>query len=174
MQRLPGAVWRVEVVESRLVDTPAGDTDIVDAARQVVLRLQWDLALCLTELPLHRRRSPVLAHANPTHGVAVISVPALGARGRGSRVRGLAVQLVEQLLGESRPPGQRDDDSTAQVAQRVRELGTDVADEELLAFTARVLTGSLRLLTGMVRANQPWRLTLRLSRALAAAAAAGV
>lgn len=173
-QRLPGAVWQVEMVESRLVDAPAGDADIVDAARQMVLRRQWDLALCLTELPLHRRRRPVLAHANPTHGVAVISVPALGARGRGPRVRDLAVQLVGQLLGETRPPGQRDDDSTAQVSQRVRELGTDIADEESLAFTARVLTGNLRLLTGMVRANQPWRLTLRLSRALAAAAAAGV
>ena len=82
------------------------------------------------------------------------------------------MQLVEQLQGESQPPADRD--GAAQLSQRVRELGTDIADEESLAFTARVVTGNLRLLTGMVRANQPWRLTLRLSRALAAAAAAGV
>ena len=43
-----------------------------------------------------------------------------------------------------------------------------------VAFTARVLTGNLRLLLGMVRANRPWRLAVRLSRALTAAIAAGV
>ncbi len=57
--------------------------------------------------------------------------------------------------------------------QRVRELGTDTADGAF-AFTARVLTGNLVLLGGMVAANQPWRLSLRLSRALTSAVAVGV
>ena len=43
-----------------------------------------------------------------------------------------------------------------------------------MRFTARVLSGNLRLLGGMVRANRPWRLAIRLSRALTAAIAAGV
>jgi hypothetical protein len=37
-----------------------------------------------------------------------------------------------------------------------------------------VLTGNLTLISGMVAANQPWRLSLRLSRALTGAVAAGV
>lgn len=173
-ERIVGAVWRIELVENSLVDPPVGSTALIDAARQVMLDRNWDLVLVLTELPLHHRRRPVVAHANPMHGVAVISVPAVAARGRRHRLRDLAVQLVEQLLGESRAPAERADGSAAELSQRVRELGTDISDEESLAFTARVITGNIRLLTGMVRANQPWRLTLRLSRALAAAAAAGV
>jgi hypothetical protein len=47
-------------------------------------------------------------------------------------------------------------------------------DERGLALIARVITGNLRLLLGMLRANRPWRLAARLSRALTAAVAAGV
>jgi len=57
--------------------------------------------------------------------------------------------------------------------QRVRELGSDPADEAFF-YTARVLTGNLTLISGMVAANRPWRLSLRLSRALTGAVAAGV
>jgi hypothetical protein len=57
----------------------------------------------------------------------------------------------------------------------VGELGTEVEGESpSLRFTTRVFTGHLRLLFGMVRANRPWQLAARLSRALTAAAAAGV
>jgi hypothetical protein len=43
-----------------------------------------------------------------------------------------------------------------------------------ITFVARVFTGNLQLLAGMVRANQPWRLAIRLSRALIATAAVAV
>lgn len=172
-QRLPGAKWRIEVEQDRLVAAPASDADIVAAARRMLLRRGWDVVVCLTDLPLHTRaRRPVLAHASPMHQVAVVCVPALGAR-RGDRARHLMAQLVEQLLGVDPNLPRSGAGPAPDVSQRVRELGTDVG-EQPYAFTARVLTGNIRLLLGMVRANQPWRLTLRLSRALAAAAAAGV
>jgi hypothetical protein len=57
----------------------------------------------------------------------------------------------------------------------MRELGNRVSnDQGAVAFVARVITGNFLLLAGMIRAYQPWRLTLHLSKALTAALAAGV
>src|SRR6202012_6248349 len=59
--------------------------------------------------------------------------------------------------------------------RRMLELGTRVEHGDLgVGFVARVITGNIWLLMGMLRANRPWRLALRLMRALAAAFAAGV
>jgi len=175
-RRLPGARWRVEVVESRLVQPPATDAVIVDAARRLLLDSGWDVAVCLTDLPLHIQRRPVVAHANPVHNVAIVSVPALGAMGARHRIREGIMRLLERLIGSR----ERGADTQGVVAaprrlsvQRVRELGTDTVDGAF-AYTARVLTGNLVLLGGMVAANQPWRLSLRLSRALTSAVAVGV
>jgi len=174
-RRLPGARWRVEVVESRLVKPPATDAAIVDAARRLLLDSGWDVAVCLTDLPLHIHRRPVVAHANPVHNVAIVSVPALGALGARHRIREGIMRLVERLVGSrDRGPGAAEVPAPRRLSvERVRELGTDTADGAL-AFTARVLTGNLVLLGGMVAANQPWRLSLRLSRALTSAVAVGV
>jgi hypothetical protein len=174
--RLPGAKWRVEVREGRLVSPPATDVAIVDAARRLLLDRGWDVAVCLTDLPLHIHRRPVVAHANPVHNVAVVSVPALGAVAIRQRARRAIVHLVGRLLGghqHTGPDAHSAGRTSRWMVARVRELGTDI-EGGAVAFTARVVTGNLVLLTGMVWANQPWQLSLRLSRALIAAAAVGV
>ncbi|MHC3004608.1 hypothetical protein [Gordonia sp. GN26] len=171
----PGARWQIEVVEASVVQPPATDAQIVDAARDVLLEREWDLVVCLTDLPLHVGRRPVVAHANAVHGVAVLSVPALGPTGLRQRARTTVIGLLGRLLGAD-ADDLRDHEkspSTSPLRHRVRQLGTDV-DDEGTAFTARVLTGNLRLLSGMVRANRPWRLALGLTRALTGAIAAGV
>jgi len=57
----------------------------------------------------------------------------------------------------------------------MRQLGRRVAhDQGAVAFVTRVISGNFLLLAGMIRANQPWRLTLHLSKALTAALTAGV
>ncbi|WP_137809512.1 MULTISPECIES: hypothetical protein [unclassified Gordonia (in: high G+C Gram-positive bacteria)] len=171
----PGARWQLDLLEAGVVQPPAGDAEIVDATRDLLLEHEWDLVLCLTDLPLHVGKRPVVAHANAVHGVAVLSVPALGATGVRQRARGIITGLVGQLLGADADDlrGHQKSPARSALRHRVRQLGTDV-DEAGTAFTARVLTGNLRLLTGMVRANRPWRLALGLSRALTGAIAAGV
>ena len=175
-ERLPGARWCIEVVEGRLVQPPATDAQIVEAARRTLLEKGWDVVICLTDLPLHVEQRPVVAHANPVRNVAIVSVPALGARGARHRIRETIVRLLVRLIaGSVELHGSHGGGRSSRrvTVQRVRELGSDPADEAFF-YTARVLTGNLTLITGMVAANQPWRLSLRLSRALTGAVAAGV
>ena len=168
----PQVRWEVRAVEDGLVQPPADDDEIVAATRQRLLAEDWDLALTLTDVPLEVDRRPVVGSASPLHGVALLSLPALGAVGLRKRALQTALGLVRTLLGTAEDG---DADDRAAMGRRLRELATDPADGDAgVAFTARVLTGNLRLLLGMVRANRPWRLAVRLSRALTAAIAAGV
>ncbi|WP_231502705.1 hypothetical protein [Blastococcus sp. URHD0036] len=151
---------------------PADGDEIVAATRTRLLAEDWDLAVALTDVPLEVSRRPVVGTASPVHGVALLSLPALGAVGRHRRALQTAVGLVRNLLGTG--DDEIDADDRAALGRRLRQLAADDDDADGIRFTARVLGGNVRLLAGMVRANQPWRLAIRLSRALTAAVAAGV
>ena len=73
-----------------------------------MLRERWELAVALTDLPLRIGRRPVVADASATHGVAVISLPALGAVQMRRRAREAIVRLVDGLVGESLELGRRE------------------------------------------------------------------
>ncbi|MFC5380974.1 hypothetical protein [Aquipuribacter nitratireducens] len=152
---------------------PGHTPDLVDTGRRALLERGWDLAVVLTGDRLDAGGAPVLARAHPVHGVGVLSVPALGASRVERRGTDAVADLVVALLGGGPGGGDADD-----VAARARELRDDEDGGgrrgSSAAVAGHVLGGNLRLLLGLVRANRPWRLALRLSRTLAAAAAAGV
>jgi hypothetical protein len=176
--RFPEVAWQLQLLDDGLVEPPAEDSEIVGAARQLLLTRAWDLVVVLTDLPLRLARRPVVAHASPMHGVAVLSVPALGTLAVRRRLRDAVLRLIGALLGEAGDDGadgRADAARWRRISSRLCELGSDVQGEAVsFRFTTRVFTGHLRLLFGMVRANRPWQLAARLSRALTAAAATGV
>jgi hypothetical protein len=176
-QRFPDACWEVPYVRDGLVTAPAELTELVDAARARLLDEDWDLVVCITDLPLRLSRRPLLTHTSPTHGVALVSLPAFGVRQVNRRLLDSIADAVCVLIGDTASDGtEQTEAARTRTRQRLAELATDLDDpseSRRVVFLARVVTGNIRLLLGMIRANRPWRLVGHLSRALLGGLAAG-
>jgi hypothetical protein len=164
--RLPGVRWRVEFVSDRLVEPPTDLSALIAAGRRMLLERGWDLEVCVTDLPLQTARRPVIAHVSATHGVAVLSMPALGPVSVRKRTAETIVRLVGHILGDLALTADAAHPVAAAVTRRMRQLGARTErGEHGVGFVARVITGNIWLLLGMLRANRPWRLALRLGPA---------
>jgi hypothetical protein len=175
-----GVDWHTELAVDRLVDPPVPTTEILDAARRRLLAGDWDLGVVVTDLPLRLGGRPVSHHVSPTHGIGVVSLPALGAVHLRRRLRRTLRELVGELVGDGAEHAGRNGllSRLRRNWQRnlLRELATDTAERPAglrLLFVPAVFAGHLRLLSGMVRANRPWRFAVRLYAALVAALAVG-
>jgi hypothetical protein len=161
-QIYPELAWRLPVVSDALVVPPALLPDLIDAGRRKLLSERWDMALCLTDLPLPSAGRTVAGHVSASHSVVVISVPAIGAVAVRRRLREAALRLIGRALDGSRPGA-----STGIRLRRLHDLA-DLGDDGLSLGSGR---GGGRLVVGMLRANRPWRLGVRLYRALIASLA---
>src|SRR3954452_4534556 len=166
--------WQVRVAGAERADAIPDSEALKQAVRRRMQDEGWHLAVALTDLPLRANRRPVIAHASAMYRVGLLSVPALGARSVPRRAMRTVLNLVEGLLGED--VGRGSDAGEPGRAHRMRQrldelrspLGRTRADDDgTIAFVGATLRGNLRLLVGMVRANQPARVIARLSIALA-------
>jgi hypothetical protein len=176
-----GSRWATEVRAVDPADATATAPELVDAVRRQLLDGGWQLGIGLTTLPLRVARRPVAAHVSASHGVGLVSVPALGAVHRRERLRDAAAEIVAGLLGESgtdaRTARGRERRRT-RMAARSAELAdpaatADAESDGTLRFAGSVVRGNLRLLIGMIAANRPTRVMGRLSRAATAALGTG-
>jgi len=176
-RRYPGVDWMITVVRDLLVPPPARLADVFDAARTRLLDGNWDLAVLVTELPLRVSRRPVVTHTSRTHGVAIVSLPALGLKQSGRHLLQTIADAVGMFVGDDTNSGEAVRRSDAgRIQRRWVELTSDVDAADALADAAllqRIVTGNIRLLIGMVRANHPWRLAASLSRTLVGAVGVG-
>ncbi|MEU7791315.1 hypothetical protein [Amycolatopsis sp. NPDC049159] len=165
--------WRVEHETQSLPLNDEGDIPMLDLAQERRAAHGWDLLVLITDLPRRAGTVPIASDYNADHGVAMVSLPALGALRLRGRVSRLVVHLVRHLVAhrsakEADPPRGMLDRLRELVAPTRHMRGRGAADEHLALVGVR---GRLRLLAGMIRDNRPWRLVPNLAGAAAAAAA---
>jgi uncharacterized membrane protein len=176
----PGIDWRTEVNEVAAAEPTATSHELLATVRRHLLDKGWGLAVGLTALPLFSGHRPVTAYASAAQSVALVSIPALGAVGLRRRLTSTVRHLIEGLLGESVRGSRQDagDGRRGRMGDRLRDLASPlpharVRDDGTLRFASAVLRGNLRLLVGMVRANEPATLITRLSGAMVGAFGTG-
>ena len=137
--------------------------------------------LCLTDLPVYRGGRLVAADVSSERGVAGLSLPAMGALRLRPRSREATLRLAQELYEKVHEP-----EADATLKRSPRSTGfvgpfrrVDPPDEDMAAmdvdarFAATGPLGHLRLWSGMVLANRPWRMLPAFKGAIAAAFATG-
>jgi hypothetical protein len=100
--------WDVSVVVDPLTGTGREAPELLDACHERLRQEGWDLAVCLTDLPVYREGRLIAADASAARRVACLSLPALGATRLGPWAREAAVQLVAELYAKIREPGEEE------------------------------------------------------------------
>jgi len=169
----------VDVVSEPFTTGTEDASTLLDRIEDHAEDRDWAVAIGLTELPLHAKRRYLVADVNTRTRSALVSLPALG----GLRLHSAALRAVSDLVAElaAQPTAPADEDAVSTdfgdvLSGRfspVREGPTAEEAAPDLRFVAPGVWGRLRLLAGMVRTNQPWKLVPGLSKALAAALATG-
>jgi hypothetical protein len=176
-----GVSWDVPVVVDPLTGTDREAPEILDECREKMLSEGWDLALCLTDLPVYRGGRLVAADLSSERGVAGLSLPAMGALRLHPRSREATLRLAQELYEKVHEP-----EADAALKRSPRSTGfvgpfrrVDPPDEDMKVmdvdarFAAPGPLGHLRLWSGMVLANRPWKMLPAFKGAIAAAFATG-
>ncbi|MGP4001394.1 hypothetical protein [Streptomyces sp. 8N706] len=157
---------QVRTITAPLVaDEKVEVSDMAEVVSALLPDEDWDIAVCISDLPRRARLHPVSVEINPDRRVALVSLPALGTLGLRRRVAramvGVIGSLAPDVEGPAQPPvlGRR--------ATETERTTKDSGPGDPNRYVVPGLRGHLRLVSGMVRANRPWRLFTTLSKSLA-------
>jgi hypothetical protein len=167
-------VWDVRTMTHPVTASVQDPEEVLEAVARQAEDAGWDIGVYLTDLPVQHDDHPILADLDHDRRVAGLSLPGFGPFLQHQKVRNAIVRLVADLAGtgdagldHGRHHPSRLGRAVARLLQPVRALRSGEG-----RHTRRYVTtpwrGRARLLAGMVRTNEPWRLVLGMRTALAA------
>jgi hypothetical protein len=141
---------------------------LLDEQAEIAAVIEWvepashdeDFVVYLTDLPRRDGTRPVIADISIEHRFGLISIASMGGLFLGRRVQA----VVESIVSEVEHASEHRDDFTN--LARTEHQGH-------VRYAAPQAFARLRLLSGMVYANRPWRLGAGMSRVMMATFASG-
>ncbi|MQA16012.1 MAG: hypothetical protein GEV09_18245, partial [Pseudonocardiaceae bacterium] len=141
--------WRVEVITERLPAIDASHSAMVELARRRAKQHDWNVAVCVTGLPLRSGKQPIVADVARAASVAVVSLPAFGAMALRRRIRGVVAQVIVEMQDEGQDPAeQQRQRPLPELSNRFRRVTPETEGVDVRVLASR---GGARLLVGMVR-----------------------
>lgn len=165
----PTREWTMQVHRERLPPSDSRHTAIMELAQTKMDEHGWDIAVCVTDLPMRSGKQAIMGDMNSGRRVVVVSLPAFGVMNLRRRVRA----VVAQLIADIHRPGNFEEGTEQHARRRLsvleRRFRRRTPDQSGVDARISSQWGALRLLLGMVRANRPWRLVWSLTGPLVGA-----
>ena len=167
-------VWDVRTMTHPVTASVQDPEEVLEAVARQADDAGWDIGVYLTDLPVQHGDRPILADLDHDRRVAGLSLPGFGPFLQHEKVRNAVVRLVADLAGAADAGLDREEHHPSRLGRAVARQLQPIRVVEAGAgrHTRRYVTtprrGRARLLAGMVRTNEPWRLVLGMRTALAA------
>lgn len=166
--------WDLRMMTHPVTASVQDPEEVLGAVAEQTTHNEWDIGIYITDLPMQHNDRPILADLDHDRRVAGLSLPGFGPFLQHQKVRNAVVRLVADLtatadagLDQGHHHPSRLGRAAARHLQPVRVVHAE-GGRHSRRYVTTPWRGRARLLTGMVRTNQPWRLVVGMRTALAA------
>ncbi|TVP80977.1 MAG: hypothetical protein EA344_13325, partial [Alkalicoccus sp.] len=192
--------WKVEIVVDSYIGAEEDASKTLQQAQSISDDKDWDYAIAVTDMPLFKDGEFIVAEVEEELALAQISLPALGFAPLLRRVREASLQLVSEMHhGSSEDARDKEQERINNMEpgndKNMHKIGSRelckggplnrfapikriTVDEEDADTTVRFVAapranGYMRLTSGMVRANDPYKVITTFKSVVAVAFATG-